>query len=335
MHLKFTYNKIPIKNENEFSFKQMKFQRYLPKKGFLNINIEKVSNFKSLLECFDFKNETSLISNRDFYTSIFCLPFSEDEDLSSLFSGYQTPSVYGKLAYGVDFIKNFPITMNSVIMEYFQNKKMRIELRIFFKEANEDDEENNFVVLGTCEIPLVGLLINADGLINDEFCLSNEYLQFSDVFVKLNMSFTEKAAIVKGNSFSKPFGCITINILELIFDEINFEDQRNIVFSLTFKKKILKSGKIQLQKEKSNNGFVFLPDVNFILRVENTQELLLQPLEIQISNEDNEVFGYLNLDLSEIIKNVKHSFFKYNNFKLIRNHAFALMDISFQAIRIA
>lgn len=324
MHLKFSYKKVAIEDENMVSFKQMKFQRYLPKKGFLNIQIEKVTNFKSLLECFDFESHSAKVSNREFYTSFRCTPFFEDEDLDSLFDGFQTVSTYGKLAYGLNYLKNYPITMNSAILEYFQTKKMRVDLLLNFDENNENSNENiknnennescveniknneDTFVLGSCEIPLIGLLINANGLINEEFCLSNESLQFSDVFVKVNLTLTEKPAILSADSSinQKAFGLIAINIIEVIYDETTFEDKKAIFFSLNFKRKILKTGKLLLKKEDSSKGFAFLPDVNFMLNVENTQELLLQPLEIQILTEEQENFGYINLDLSELIKKV-------------------------------
>lgn len=289
----------------------MKFQRYLPKKGFLNIQIEKITNFKSLLECFDFESQTAKVSNREFYTSFQIQPFFEDDDLDSLFEGFQTVSTYGKLAYGLNYLKNYPITMNSAILEYFQTKKMKVDLLLNFDESHENYDENlknneNCVVLGSCEIPLIGLLINANGLINEEFCLSNESLQFSDVFVKVNLTLTEKPEILSVDSSinQKKFGLIAINIIEIIYDETTFEEKKSIFFSLNFKKKILKTGKILLKKEDSAKGFIFLPDVNFMLNVENTQELLLQPLEIQILNEEQENFGYINLDLCDFIKKV-------------------------------
>ena len=83
-----------------------------------------------------------------------------------------------------------------------------------------------------------------------------------------------------------------------------FEEIKQIYFQLSIKTKNLKSGKTQLGK--NNNGYLFLNDINFEMKSENSQELMLQPLEIKIMNEDDQIIGYLNFDLSDIIKKVNN-----------------------------
>ena len=307
LHFKFSYAKIPIEDENKFSLKQTKFQKFLPKKGYLNICIEKISNFKSLLKSVDFETKTSMISGRDFYTAIYCEPFSEDDDLNSLIVGFETPLIYEKLAYGLNYMKNYPVTMNSIILNYFQTKNLRLELRIYFNIKDEEAKNEEYVMLGYCEIPLIGLIININGSINEDFCLKNESSQFNDVFIKLNMSFTEKPLVIQDKSYNlppKPCALISFSILELVYDEMAFEEIKQIYFQLSFKTKNLKSGKTQLGK--NNNGYLFLNDINFEMKSENSQELMLQPLEIKIMNEDDQIIGYLNFDLSDIIKKVNN-----------------------------
>jgi len=314
LHFKFTYKKIPIEDQNVFSLKQTKFQKFLPKKGFLNISIEKISNIKSLLEIFDFESKAVKISKRDFYTSLYCEPFFEEEDLNSLFAGFETPLIYEKLAYCLNFLKSYPLAMNSVILDYFQTKRLRIELRLYLKNKDLEEEENNqeFILLGYCEIPLIGLIINVNGLINEEFCLKNDNSQIFDVFVRVNMSFTEKPNVIRDESYlpPKPIGLISVNIMEIIYDEDFFNDVKEIYFNLNWKKRNLKTGKCQIKQR--TTGFLSLLDIGFLLKTDNSQELTLQPLEIKILSDDDSILGYLSLDLSETIKSVNLlSFFLY------------------------
>ncbi len=316
----------------------MKFQKFLPKKGFLNISIEKISNFKSLLESIDFGDKSSLVSMRNFSTSIYCEPFSENEDLNSLFLGFETPRIHEKLAYGINHDKSYQISMNSLILDYLQTKKLRVELRLFFKgnkedffekEENKEDffekDENNeerkdYILLGFCYIPLIGLLINVNGEISEEFCLQNENEEICDVFVKVQMSFTEKMMKINGESINKPFAIVNISILEVICDEEAFGDLKEISFSLNFMKKIIKSQKKQFLRNKS--GVLYLNGVEFTIKSENSQELTIQPLEIKVLDEKGGVIGYLNIDFSEIIKSVNllfisSIFFNFLQFSLI------------------
>lgn len=287
-----------------FSLKQTKFQKFLPKKGFLNVSIEKITNIKSLLEASDLQKHASNVSKRDFFTSVYCEPFFEDEDLNQLFSGFETPLIYEKLAYCLNFLKSYPVSMNSVILDYFQTKRLRMELRLYFKNKDIEEENQEFIVLGYCEIPLIGLIINVNGLINEDFCLKNENSQFLDVFVKVNISFTEKPNIIKDDSHlpPKPFGLVSIDFAEIIYDEDFMSDMKELSFGLSWKRKNLRTGKFNIKPEK--NGYLSLLDVGFVLKTENSQELTLQPLEIKIISNDDNVLGYLNLDLSGLIKPV-------------------------------
>lgn len=299
LHFKFTYKKTPIEDENLFSMKQMKFQKFLPKKGFLNISIEKISNVKSLIESQNFEKNASLVSNREFYTCIYCEPFYEDEDLNSLFIGFETPAIYEKLAYGLNFIKNYAITMNSVILEYFQTKRLKLELRLFFKESED------YIILGYFEIPLIGLILNVNGLIDEDFCLKSENAQFCDVFVKINMSLTEKPLNIQNKLNvlpSKPFGIVLLQLIEIIYDEDAFEEFKEINFSLTFQQKTYKTGKFQIGN--NTNGFVFLNNANFMMKTSNSQIFTLQPIEIKLIANENTVLGYLNIDFAETMKPV-------------------------------
>ena len=79
-------------------------------------------------------------------------------------------------------------------------------------------------------------------------------------------------------------------------------DMKELSFGLSWKRKNLRTGKFNIQPKK--NGYLSLLDVGFVLKTENSQELTLQPLEIKIISNDDNVLGYLNLDLSGLIKPV-------------------------------
>jgi hypothetical protein len=149
--------------------------RKIPLEGVLRIHLHSISHLKKSLENIDYLNKlvsqktkaesfargvTSTLENLNNATgtlnmintqtaglnlSVKILPFGEDSELNSLFTGYLSKIISNTFNPEFEEEYQIPLSLNSKIMDYLQNKNGIFEIRHYFNpKSNETNLLDTF-----------------------------------------------------------------------------------------------------------------------------------------------------------------------------------------------